>query len=224
MTSPVILNVNQLKRISSGGDSLVDAASLEICEGDQIALTGASGAGKTVLLRALALLEPIQEGEILWRRKELNHSMIPKYRQDVHYLHQAPVLIEGTVRENLMLPFLFRKNFVENEKEMAEKIEELIQLANKDDSFLDRSSDVLSGGEKQIVALLRSFLVDPSLLLLDEPTSALDADSTRNIESLLLKWINQKGKAYLWISHDSNQQERVSTRQIKMESGRVITS
>ncbi len=202
----------------------MEAASLEICEGDQIALTGASGAGKTVLLRALALLEPIQDGEIRWRGKELSHSMIPKYRQDVHYLHQTPVLIEGTVRENLMLPFLFKKNFVENEKEMDEKIEELIQLANKDASFLDRSSDVLSGGEKQIVALLRSFLVDPSLLLLDEPTSALDAESTRNIESLLLKWINQKGKAYLWISHDANQQERISTRQIIMESGRIVTS
>ena len=89
--------------------------------------------------------------------------------------------------------------------------------------FLDKSQRDLSGGERQIVAIVRALLLNPELLLLDEPTAALDAETTRRLERLLTAWYTfSEGahpRAMIWVSHDPSQQASLGTRCIQMLDG-----
>jgi putative ABC transport system ATP-binding protein len=98
-----------------------------------------------------------------------------------------------------------------------------LELLGQDVTFLEKSNDDLSGGEAQIVALLRAMQLKPSLLLLDEPTAALDAVATRAIETLVSRWLNDAKtlRATVWVTHDPEQRARVADRILWLEQGRL---
>ena len=83
--------------------------SLEVEAGERVALQGPSGSGKTLLLRSLALLDPLDQGEVLYEGEPVADDEVPGFRRRVVYLTQAPVLVEGTVADNLALPFRLRR-------------------------------------------------------------------------------------------------------------------
>ncbi|MDA8563367.1 ATP-binding cassette domain-containing protein [Mariniblastus sp.] len=205
---------------TSGQNTLLDSASIAVNAGERVALTGASGSGKTVLLRALALLDPIDSGTVQWNGADIEDAEVPRFRSRVMYLHQQPASREGTVESVLEEPFQLQ---VHKQKPFSrEQIVQWLEQLDKPESFLNQSHIDLSGGESQIVALLRAMQLNPNVLLLDEPTSALDADTSLKVESWLVDWVQATDdRAFLWITHDVQQAERISNRAIRIANGRL---
>jgi len=189
---------------------LIRDISFKVCSGSRLAIVGPSGSGKSVLLRALCLLDPLDAGSILWNRDEIQHSNVPQFRSHVMYLRQQPSLLEGNVEDNLRQPYFLKAH---RDKQFdADKIVKLLQWLDRDESFLRKQCSTLSGGESQIVAMLRAIQLEPHLLLLDEPTSALDSDATALVERLVAIWLQElpNARATVWVSHDEAQAKRVA--------------
>jgi len=219
MTDTLHLRAAEIGRRVTGGDWLYRGLSLNVAPGDRWAVTGPIGSGKTLLLRALALLDPVDEGAILWKNAPVPDEDVPAFRRQVAFLHQRPVLLEGTVEENLRDPLTFRQN-----RDVRFHREETLRRLSDlglDAAFLDRRHHELSGGEAQIVALLRALQLEPAVLLLDEPTGALDTDSTAVIEKMVADWQQRDGeqRATVWVSHDSRQVERVARHVLPIRRG-----
>jgi putative ABC transport system ATP-binding protein len=187
-----------------------------------LAIRGPSGAGKTVLLRALALLDPLDVGAIRWKGGQVRSEVIPSFRSKVIYLHQRPALFEGSVRENLERPYTLK--VYRGKRFDRDRIVDLLRDLGRDASFLEKSACDLSGGEGQIVALLRAIQLGPTILLLDEPTASLDSHTMQAIEQLIDRWFGEQPgeRALIWISHDSEQARRVAGRVFQMHSGRIV--
>ena len=216
---PILLQAFNITR-TSGQNTLLDSASIAVNAGERVALTGASGSGKTVLLRALALLDPIDSGTVQWNGADIEDTEVPRFRSRVMYLHQQAASREGTVESVLEEPFQLQ---VHQQKAFSrEQIVQWLEQLDKPESFLNQSHIDLSGGESQIVALLRAMQLNPNVLLLDEPTSALDADTSLKVESWLVDWVQATDdRAFLWITHDVQQAERISNRAIRIANGRL---
>lgn len=179
------------------GTPLLNNVSGIINAGDKIALIGRSGSGKSLLLQALAdLLSAV--GDIWLLGRHITDIPPTTYRRQVALIGQEPSLSEGTVQDNLCLPFGFacHKNKTFNQ---AFHLHALATLGKSPD-FLTKTTDVLSGGEKQLVNFLRSLQFDPDVLLLDEPTAALDPDTAHRLIQLVLAW-HSPNKAFVWVTH-----------------------
>ncbi len=185
---------------------------------ERVAVQGPSGSGKTVLLRTLAGLEPLQEGTIVFGGRALDDWPMPAYRCRVTLLAQRPSLAEGPVEDVLRAPFSFRVHA--ERRYRREDAMAILGRVGRDEAFLERDTTNLSGGEQQIVALLRALLLEPQVLLLDEPTASLDAAATDAVEQLVALWLEGgRERAYLWTSHDAAQLARVTDRRVELHRG-----
>jgi len=195
--------------------------SLEVYAGDRLALVGPTGSGKSLILRALALLDPVYQGEIFWRGRPIADAAVPEYRSHVLYLQQRSPVIEGTVEDNLRIPFSLHLR--KESPFPRSRVEELLEDLDRDEGFLANRTANLSGGERQIVALLRALLVAPTVLLLDEPSAALDPQATAALERLVGSWHAgaPTERAFLWVSHDPEQAQRVADRIIHLREGSI---
>ncbi|MEM9483764.1 MAG: ATP-binding cassette domain-containing protein [Cyanobacteria bacterium P01_F01_bin.116] len=189
----------------------------ELLAGDRLAIVGPSGVGKSLLLRSLAGLDPIQSGEISFQGKPLSSLTMPEFRCQVTYLHQKPALLEGTVESNLQQ--IYQLAVHRNKSYDRSQILEYLEILGRSETFLERSTEQLSGGEQQIVACLRALQLSPTVLLLDEPTASLDNTATQLIEALITQWQqNDPTRACIWTSHDPAQIDRVTTRQLALSA------
>src|ERR1700761_3069641 len=187
--------------------------------GDRVAITGPSGSGKSVFLRALALLDPLNSGHIAWHGKPVERAAIPRYRRNVAYIRQRPAILDGTVEDNLRYPFSLKAyRDVQFDRTRAAS---LAAQAGRGNDFLDKRASDLSGGEAQIAALIRVLQLAPEVLLLDEPTASLDPESSHAIEGLVKAWFvaDDKPRAWIWVSHDPAQAKRMSERHLTMRAG-----
>lgn len=192
---------------------------LTLSAGDRLAIVGPSGVGKSLLLRAIAGLDSAQAGRIYFLGKALTDWSMPRYRSQVLYLHQQPALWEGSVEANLQQVFQLQQH--QRRGYQRQRIERYLQLLGRDISFLDRPSSMLSGGERQITAFLRGLQLDPMILLLDEPTASLDPESTASLETLVQNWqADNPQRAYLWVSHDAEQRQRMTQRAFQLRGDR----
>ena len=221
--SAVLLEARDIsRRHPNGRDWLLEGVSLEVRAGDRLAVVGESGSGKTLLLRALVLLDPFDAGQVLARGTPIDHDGVPSFRREVIYLHQRPTLWDETVMASLEQPFELAV-YREQSFDRPWAIDRLADLG-RDEAFLDKLVADLSGGERQLVALLRALQLGPSILLLDEPTAALDAAAARAVEQLLGRWLAESPdtRALVVVSHDAEQARRLSDRLLQIEAGRLI--
>ncbi|MGX9935332.1 ABC transporter ATP-binding protein [Advenella kashmirensis] len=222
--TPALLQARNLSRKDPlNGHILLYPADCTVKRGDRIVLSGASGSGKSVFVRTLALLDKPDAGELILHGKPVQPGDACRYRAQVAYIRQSPVLLHTSVEGNLTFPFGLAVN--RDQKYDRHKIEQFLQAIDRPGAFLNKDSGTLSGGEKQLVCLLRVLQLDPCLLLLDEPTSALDEPTAQLVEKLIEHWmhVNNQQTATLWISHDEQQKARVGNRLWQIKSGRLMT-
>jgi len=208
------------RRHPDGTQWLLQDVSIEVHRGQRIALVGPSGAGKTLLLRVLAMLDPADTGEIRWKGEAVSGSAVPLYRSRVVYLHQHPESFEGTVERFLTQPFELK---VHRHKAFdRDRVVAYVHAVGRKESFLSKPGRGLSGGEGQIVMLICAMQLDPQILLLDEPTSALDSRTTEDVERLLTQWVEYDNhRALVWVTHDREQGCRVADDVWRLEEGRL---
>jgi molybdate transport system ATP-binding protein len=200
----------------ANGDFLLDA-SLNIADGEFVALFGASGVGKTTLLRCIAGLEQPEHGNIAvngetWLDSASRINLSPQQRR-VGYMFQDYALFPNmTVRGNL--EFALRKGA---DKKRVNELLELMALGE----LHQRIPESLSGGQKQRVALARALISEPRLLLLDEPFSALDAEMRSRLHDEILRLQKHFGITTVIVSHDVSEVCKLASRVMLMEAGRI---
>lgn len=222
MSNSDVLSCQGLSRRSGRSERwLLSDITLTVQRGQRISIVGRSGAGKSLLLRALARLDPIDRGEVLWQGEPIVGHRVPEFRRHAIYLHQRPVLVEGSVEDNLRQPFELKVH--QGRKYDRGRVATWLDFLGRDHRLLTSQQRELSGGESQIVALIRAIQLEPDVLLLDEPTSALDAESTSLFERLMQHWIDQgtADRSIIWVSHDAQQAHRFSDHVIKIDEGRL---
>jgi putative ABC transport system ATP-binding protein len=221
--STTLLEANQIGRRHPGGKAwLLDDVCLSIENGSRVAMTGPSGGGKTLLLRALARLDPLDRGAVHFRGRAVQHDAIPHFRSEVIYLHQRAALIEDTVEAALRKPFTLKVH--RPRRFDRARAARLLADLGRDADFLTKRVCELSGGEIQITALVRALELDPVVLLLDEPTAALDPPTATAVEQLVTSWLDEDPeRAMVWVSHNEAQAQRVGRTPVRMEAGRLVT-
>ena len=183
---------------------LLKPASFSLWAGECIAIRGPSGGGKTLLLRAIADLDP-SEGVVWLEDRERTTMSGPEWRRQIGYLPAEPGWWADTVGKHF------------TSWPAAARI--ATDLGFPDDAK-DWPIARLSTGERLRLALVRALMVKPKVLLLDEPTAALDPASVEAVESLIGAQV-RAGLAVLWVTHDVAQTGRIAVRQLVVSGGRV---
>lgn len=187
--------------------------SLEKC--DFLSITGPSGSGKSTLLKIVATILSKTDGEIRYQGKPIESYEPTEYRKEVSYCFQSPVLFGETVQDNLAFPYLIRDVGFDEEKAA-----EYLKMVGLPDSYLGKSINSLSGGEKQRVALIRNVLFQPEILLLDEVTSALDEENRQIIWKWLQEMREKTDMTILMISHN-DKEAALADKQIHIVDGQI---
>ena len=196
---------------------ILDNVSLDIKASESLAIIGASGCGKSSLLRLCANLTTPSTGIISYRNQTYTQINPTSLRRKIGYCFQIPCLFGETVYDNLLFPFQ-----IHAEKYDTQKVRQLFEQFELNPDLENSSVTVLSGGEKQRIALIRSLLFLPEILLLDEITSALDHENTLIVERVLQN-INAQGVSLVWVTHSLEQSQRVANRIITMKNGAIIS-
>ncbi|RKP54900.1 ABC transporter ATP-binding protein [Pararobbsia silviterrae] len=218
-----MLEAVQLSRTDDvTGTTLLHPCDLTLARGERLVVTGPSGSGKSVLMRALAWLDRPQ-GVLRWHGHAIDRARVPAFRAAVAYVRQRPALFDGRVEDNLRVPFelhIHRHRRYERERVLA-----YLAHAGRDATFLEQRADDLSGGEQQLVALVRTLQLAPSVLLLDEPTASLDPQTTLAVEAMIDGWFEHTPQAaFAWVTHDLAQARRVGRRFATVHAGVFATS
>ncbi len=188
---------------------------ISIDQGDYISLVGPSGSGKSTFLKLCCHLISPTEGIILYKNKSIMEHNPMELRKSIAYCFQTPYLFGETVMDNISFPYHLR-----NIKVDLKRVEELFVLFNLDKEYLNKDVRNLSGGEKQRIALIRTLVFNPDILLLDEVTSALDVDNTMIVENVM-KLLNQDGTTIIWITHNPEQSKRNAHKLLTLEAGEI---
>jgi len=207
-----------------GSRTVVDRASLDVAEGETVALLGASGCGKTTTLRMIAGLEEPDAGEI-WIAGECvavkGRNLVPPNARGVGFVFQDLALWPHlTVAGNL--DFVLYSAGVPK-RERIERINKTLRLV-RIDRFARSYPNRLSGGEQQRVAIARAIVARPRLLLLDEPMSSLDADLKAELSAELKSLQQMLGVTTVYITHDRAEASAVAQRIAAMSDGRISWS
>ncbi|OSS41869.1 YbbL ABC transporter ATP-binding protein [Desulfurella amilsii] len=175
--------------VEKKGKKIIENASFKLNQVGLVWLRGASGSGKSTILRIMCALESPQFGEIFYKGVLVDTLDMPTFRSHCIYVPQMPILGQMSVVECIRLPFSFRVN---SEKIFDEKkLYDLLEYFELKEALL-KNIIQLSGGEKLRIALIRAILLDPECLLLDEPTSALDAKMEQKTLKLLKELSEKK--------------------------------
>jgi ABC-type lipoprotein export system ATPase subunit len=190
------------KSFEKGRVRALDNISLDIANGEILAVTGPSGSGKTTLLQILGTLRSPDSGEIIF--EEQNYRSIKSlagFRNRVlGFIFQVPLLIPVlTAVENIMLPLLGSELSLE---EMQARAVDLLQMADSENLAVRRVKN-LSAGERQRISLCRAFINSPRLVLADEPTGFLDKDNRMRIMDLMKSFNDRFGTTMVLATHDS---------------------
>ena len=195
--------------------------SLEIADGEMVAIIGKSGAGKSTLLHILACIDSYESGEYKIDDtlvKKLSERKLANIRNEkIGMVMQDFALVEDfSALENVMLPLDFAKKKKPNRKQLAMNALKSVGM----DGMAKKTVNKLSGGQKQRVAIARAIVNQPSVILADEPTGALDSKTAAEIMDVF-KELHGQGKTVVIVTHDMGVAEQCG-RLIEIADGRIV--
>jgi phospholipid/cholesterol/gamma-HCH transport system ATP-binding protein len=217
-----VIEIDNLKK-SFGSQEVLKDVSLKLLDGENLVVLGKSGSGKSVLIKCIVRLLNSDGGTIQVLDEDiskLNTNQLGELRQKVGFLFQSGALYDSmTVKENLEFPLhRIRRNLTE--KEISEKISEVLENVGLADA-LNKMPSQLSGGMRKRISLARTIVVDPMIILYDEPTTGLDPVTSDEISGL----INDVQKKYktssIIITHDIECARKTANRMIMLQDGKV---
>jgi len=193
---------------------------LSVDRGAVFALIGPTGAGKTTLLRIIDLLEVPGAGEIYFDGKCIPRSGKQRLeiRRRMSFIHQKPQVFNLSVYDNVACGLRWRG---EEKDRIAGKVDHILEMVGLK-GYKSRNARTLSGGEAQRVALARSLVLEPEVLLLDEPTANLDPVSTAKIEQLISYVARQRNTTMIMATHDMSQGQQLADRIGVLLDGRLV--
>ena len=217
-----IISVKDLvKKYNNGSVTALDHCSLNVKEGQVIAIIGPSGSGKSTLLRSLNLLEEPTSGKIYFKGTDLTSKEVDinKHRQKMGMVFQHFNLFpHKTVLENItMAPITLKIQTEEEAKKTAMKLLERVGLPEKADEY----PNMLSGGQKQRIAIVRALAMEPEVMLFDEPTSALDPEMVGEVLDVM-KELASEGMTMIVVTHEMGFAREVADEIVFMSEGRII--
>lgn len=198
---------------------ILDGIDLDVPEGRVTALIGASGSGKSSLLRLLNRLAEPTAGQIRYRGRMLAEYPVRELRRRLGFVFQNPVLFPGTIRDNLNAAAELA-GMPPTERDTA--FQRVLAAAELDDELIDRAGDRLSGGERQRATIARALLLSPEALLLDEPTAALDSATADRLVATVLRMSRQHSLTVVMVTHRLDEARQVSDVVAVMDRGRIV--
>jgi putative ABC transport system ATP-binding protein len=177
-------------------------------------IVGPSGSGKTTILKMLNKMISPTQGTILFQNTDLSQINSVSLRRQVAMLSQNPAVFEGDIRENLIIGLKFQEKALPSDNELIGILQKV-----KLNKPVDSMAGILSGGEKQRLALGRVLLLDPEVYLLDEPSSALDDVTEEMIIEMVTRHVREKGKTLVMVTHSKVVAENYSDIIIELENG-----
>jgi phospholipid/cholesterol/gamma-HCH transport system ATP-binding protein len=206
---------------SFGDNTVLKDINLEINKGETVTILGKSGTGKSVILKCIiGLLYPDSGTVDVFGENisELKENELKDVRKKIGFLFQSGALYDSmTVRENLEFPLL-RSGIHVDQKKMTEKVEEVLNSVGLLDS-IDKMPSELSGGMRKRIALARTLILDPGIILYDEPTTGLDPVTSREISELVLKMQEKYKVTSVVVTHDMPCTKLVSNRIVLLKDG-----
>jgi len=201
MLMQTVLFIRHLRntRVDHG---LLDPVDLEMVAGELVVITGPSGSGKSLLLRAIADLDP-STGEIALDGEPRDSCSGPAWRCKVVYVAAEPAWWAPLVRDHFRTP----------------PDGTLLMRLGLTPAALEAAPARLSTGERQRLAVLRALVLEPRVLLLDEPTAALDQTNAGRVARVIRDYLEQRSACAVWVSHDVQQIHRLGDRVMRIENG-----
>jgi len=215
---------NLFKSFTEGGAEIhvLRGVNLELQEGERLAVVGESGVGKSTLLHILGTLDRPTQGEILYRGQEVplkDETALCHFRNQVigfvfqfHYL-----LPDFSALENVMFPALIQGMEPEQAKAEAQRLLEMVGLKDR----MSHRPGKLSGGEQQTVAVARSVVLQPKLILADEPTGSLDFRIGEEVQDLLFRLNAENGAALVVATHNRQFAAKIG-KQVELKAGQLF--
>ena len=210
------IQINSVGKIYPNGTRALEDVNIEINDGEFVVLVGPSGCGKTTLLRMVAGLEDITEGEISIGEKIVN-EVAPKDRDIAMVFQNYALYPHMSVYDNMAFSLKLRKL---SKNEIDEKVKEAAKILEIDE-LLERKPKALSGGQRQRVAMGRAIVRNPEAFLMDEPLSNLDAKLRVQMRLEIKKLQTQLKTTSLYVTHDQVEAMTLADRMIVMNEGNV---
>ena len=218
-----VISINDISKVYEGPPPVkaLDGVSLNVKEGDLVAIVGQSGSGKSTLLNKIGLLDSVTDGSIEIEGKDisdLTDNELSKFRgEKIGFIFQSFFLLPGlTAQENVAEGLLYQGISRSERLEKAGDVLEQVGLGDR----LSHLPKELSGGQQQRVAIARALVQDPAFVLADEPTGNLDKESGINILNIL-KELNDQGKTVIMITHNQ-EHANMFKKVIELVDGKIV--
>jgi phospholipid/cholesterol/gamma-HCH transport system ATP-binding protein len=217
-----VIEINNLRK-GFGMQEVLKNVSLKLFEGENLAVLGKSGSGKSVLIKCIVRLFNPDSGNINVLGKDVNtidNEELGELRKKIGFLFQSGALYDSmTVRQNLEFPLKRIKKGL-SQKDINEKINEALENVGLSDA-LNKMPSQLSGGMRKRISLARTIVVDPMIMLYDEPTTGLDPATSDEISSLINAVQEKYKTSSLIITHDIECARNTANRVIMLHEGEV---
>ena len=215
-----LLHLDQISFTAAGSETyLLQDISFTLTAGERVAVVGASGAGKTSLLRLLNRLAEPAEGTIEFAGQPLSQIAVRQLRQKVALVPQEPKLLGMAVAETLTYPLRLQHL---PKAEIRQCLEVWLTQLHLPQDWLERHEWQLSLGQRQLVSIARALVMQPQVLLLDEPTSALDAGRAAQLVEILLDLAKERQVAVMMVNHHLEIARQFCQRVLYLREGRLI--
>lgn len=226
VSQDIVLKVDRVDASYTGSVKVLDDVTIEVPRGHTVAVVGESGSGKSTAARVITGLLPPSKGQILFNGEPLPPALKDRSIEQLQKIQMIYQMADTamnprhTVRDIIGRPLEFYLGL--RGKERDQRLLELLNMIELDDSFIDRLPAELSGGQKQRICIARALAANPDLIICDEVTSALDQIVQKGILQLLLRLQEELGLTYIFITHDIATVKAISDQIVVMLEGRVV--